>query len=432
MLLVGLSLEESGEIEEALAQLERPVRTEHAGSVEAGLDAIAINRPELLIVSSSTLEGALASSVECLSAAAPAASVLVCVGEAEQEVAIECMRRGALDYVARGVARGSVEPAQLASVLHFASEAGEGETRLRMLETAVLHVRDAVIIVEASPLEEPGPRIIFANRAFSRISGYPIEQVIGRSPRFLEGPETDQRTLTIIREALECGEPIRQRLLCYDRRARSFWADVEIEPVRDGTGAVTHHVIIQREVIGAARSSEQAAHEALHDALTGLPNRVLCRDRLKLALRRTERRDNSYAAVAMVDLDGFARVNEAHGERIGDRVLREVARRIESSIRPGDTVSRYEDDAFFLLLDDVVSTEQTQLVAGRVLAAIAEPIELEEAPEPIRLTASGGVLVAGPEAVPTDLVKAAEDAAYEARVQGGDRVVVHASSFETA
>ena len=125
------------------------------------------------------------------------------------------------------------------------------------------------------------------------------------------------------------------------------------------------------------RSVERLQHGALHDALTGLPNRTLFVDRLEQALRRARRRGpGSRAAVLFLDLDRFKVVNDSLGHQVGDQLLQAVALRLDAALRPGDTVARMGGDEFTVLLEDVADAREATVVAERVLATLADPFDV--------------------------------------------------------
>src|SRR5690606_36952045 len=141
------------------------------------------------------------------------------------------------------------------------TERREVEARLRLLESVVASARDAVMITEPEPLDEPGPRIQYVNPAFTRQTGYQPEEVIGRSPRFLQGPETDREALARIRAALERGEAVREEILNYRKEGSPFWVDLSIVPILDAQGRLTHWASVQRETT-PRREAEEAVIRA--------------------------------------------------------------------------------------------------------------------------------------------------------------------------
>jgi PAS domain S-box-containing protein len=144
--------------------------------------------------------------------------------------------------------RGFPTAEGLAVTLHDVTERLRSQEQLKLLENCVCRINDLVIITEADLLDEPGPRIVFVNDAFERRTGYSREEVIGRSPRFLQGPETQPDALARIRAALEKGEPVRTELINYTKYGEKMWLEIEIVPVTDGNGALKHLVAVERDI----------------------------------------------------------------------------------------------------------------------------------------------------------------------------------------
>ena len=174
---------------------------------------------------------------------------------------------------------------------------------------------------------------------------------------------------------------------------------------------------LNRALLASRRALRDMAH---HDALTGLPNRVLLTDRLEQQLAQG-RRNNQALALCMLDLDGFKPVNDQYGHAMGDQVLREVAQRIKAALRESDTVARFGGDEFVLLLGDVTDQSLLDEVLNRVLASIERPMEVC----PLALvSASIGVSVLGTDAHDaTELMRHADEAMYRAKAAGGRRFV---------
>jgi PAS domain S-box-containing protein len=134
------------------------------------------------------------------------------------------------------------------------------EERLRLLESVAVNANDAVIITATTLIDEPGPRILYVNEAFTRMTGYAREEVLGRSPRFLQGPKTDRAVLNRIRAALEARQPVEVELINYRKDGSEFWVEVSITPVADATGEYTHFVAIQRDITERKRTQEALRH----------------------------------------------------------------------------------------------------------------------------------------------------------------------------
>jgi diguanylate cyclase (GGDEF)-like protein len=167
-----------------------------------------------------------------------------------------------------------------------------------------------------------------------------------------------------------------------------------------------------RFAIERGRSEQQLADRALHDDLTGLPNRVLFLDRLISALAQTDRLD-SQVGIFFLDLDGFKGVNDRLGHLAGDALLRAMAGRLLGWVRPGDTVSRFGGDEFTVLVREVAGSEEAALIAERLTEAVRSPVSLEG--EEVSLTPSIGIALGDSTEKPEDLLDRSDKAMYSAK-----------------
>jgi len=131
---------------------------------------------------------------------------------------------------------------------HFIFGARSEQERLRLMESVVLNSNDAILITEAEPFDEPGPRILYANKAFTDITGYTSEEVIGKTPRILQGPDSDKEALRSLSMSLRNWQVSRATLLNYKKNGEKFWTELLITPVKDEKGWFTHWISVQREV----------------------------------------------------------------------------------------------------------------------------------------------------------------------------------------
>lgn len=139
------------------------------------------------------------------------------------------------------------------------------DARFRLFELAVAQSLEPVLITEAEPIDSPGPRIVYANRAFSRVTGYSLEEVLGKTPRILQGPKSDRKELDKIRHALQRWKPVRAELLNYRKNGDQFWVELVIFPVADESGWYTHWVAVQREIT-EKKQLEQGLQAAKEEA----------------------------------------------------------------------------------------------------------------------------------------------------------------------
>jgi diguanylate cyclase (GGDEF)-like protein/PAS domain S-box-containing protein len=196
--------------------------------------------------------------------------------------------------------------------------------------------------------------------------------------------------------------------------------------VRDAAGKATRVAGSISDVTERKRTEQRLEHDALHDALTGLPNRVLFLDRLEQALRRATRRaEDVVCAVLFIDLDRFKVVNDSLGHQTGDELLGAVARRLEGAVRPGDTVARLGGDEFTVLLEEITEVHEATRVAERIRATLADPFRL--AGRDLFVGASIGIALGSADVRPQELVRDADVAMYRAKAEGrGGHVVFDA------
>lgn len=235
--------------------------------------------------------------------------------------------------------------------------------------------QDVIIITEAYPFVEPGPRIIYVNQAFTLLTGYTAQEVIGKTPRILQRPDADPAVLARISAGLSLGQPVREIIYNYSKEGRGYWLDMHIVPLKNALGEVAYFGAIERDITAQKDLEHELRHFAFHDALTRLPNRRLLLDRLKHSLVLAKR-STSYIAVLFIDLNKFKLLNDTHGHDAGDLLLVEVARRLSSLVRESDVVARLGGDEFVVLLDGLgANPVDAEKHVQRVVAKIQNALD---------------------------------------------------------
>ena len=312
----------------------------------------------------------------------------------------------------------------LSSSSHLAGIAIErhlAEEHLRLLENSIATLNDIVLISEAEPFDEPGPRIVYVNEAFERITGYSREEVIGKTPRILQGANTQRSELDRIHAALQKWEPVRAEVINYKKNGEEFWLELNIVPLADETGWYTHWVAVERDITERKRAEQEIQHLAFYDPLTKLPNRQLLMDRLEQQLASSMRSEHG-GALLFIDLDNFKLLNDSHGHDMGDLLLIQVAKRITDAVRSSDTVARLGGDEFVVILDNLSVNEteaatQAQSVAEKILQSFHDPFRLKGLEH--HTTPSIGIASFGRAVVRVDeILKHADLAMYQAKAAG--------------
>ena len=320
--------------------------------------------------------------------------------------------------------RGFPFGAGLALHLRDVSQRRRAQQHLLLLESSLARLNDIVIITEAAPFGAPGPRIVFVNEAFERRTGWRRDEVIGQSPRILQGPDTQRAQLDRIRGALEQWEQVRVDLVNYTRTGQPYWVDLDVSPVWDDARRLTHWVAVGRDITERKRDEERIQYLAFYDPLTELPNRQMLLGRLEQAVG--EGGQAREGALMFIDLDNFKELNDTLGHQKGDLLLQQVARRLRHCVAKGDLVARLGGDEFVVLLENTPQKPldpltAAQAVSQRILEGLGQPYVLPGFLH--HSTCSIGVTLFGksPSAV-GELLKQADLAMYQAKAAGRNAV----------
>jgi diguanylate cyclase (GGDEF)-like protein/PAS domain S-box-containing protein len=274
-------------------------------------------------------------------------------------------------------------------------------------------------------------RFVSVNPAFTRMTGWREHEVIGRVASLLNCSQHPPEHYLAMREALERNGHWRGELWQRRKDNEEFLCWLELTEVRDASGARTHFVGVLNDITDRKRAEQELRYLANYDTLTGLPNRTLLSERLGHAIIRA-RRGNRKVAVLFLDLDRFKHVNDSMGHAAGDRMLKAAGSRLRHVVREGDTVARLGGDEFTVVLEDVAGNLEAEHIAQKVIAAFDQPLELDNGQEVVISPSIGISFYPDHGQVPTDLLKFADTAMYQAKERGRRTYMVYTEAMDAA
>ena len=272
-------------------------------------------------------------------------------------------------------------------------------------------------------------RFISVNPAFSRITGYSEEEVIGQNSRLLDSSQHSAEFYRRVRDVLErtghwAGEMWQRR-----KDGEEFLGWIEMSEVRDAMGLRSHFVAVVNDITDKKRAEQELRYLANYDTLTGLPNRALLSERLGRAIVRA-RRQETRVAVLFLDLDRFKDINDSLGHAAGDRLLKAAATRLQATVGASDTVARLGGDEFTVVLEDVESIPAVERMAREILTAFSMPLEVDDRHD-VSITPSLGISLYPDHAlVPTDLLKFSDTAMYQAKAEGRNTYQIYNETMD--
>jgi len=270
--------------------------------------------------------------------------------------------------------------------------------------------------IEGIIITDPDGKIEKVNRAFSEITGYAEEEALGQNPRLLKSDRHDTAFFAEMWRALT--EEGRWQGEIWNRRKNGevYPQWLTITAIRDGKRRLSHYVGVFHDMTALKLHEERLRYQAHHDALTALPNRVLFRERLGLAMGYAQCNETKLA-ILFLDLDNFKRINDSLGHTVGDLLLKEVAVRLKHCVREKDTVARYGGDEFIVLLEGLEQEDDAVYAARRITKAIEPPFVLQD--HELYLSASIGIAYYPEDGTDHEtLVRNADTAMYRAKEEG--------------
>ena len=353
--------------------------------------------------------------VRSVRAVAPRVSIVLLASAQDEQIAVQAIQEGAQDYLIKG----QIEQRELMRALLNAAERKIIE-EIQFIEKERAQVTldcigDAVICTDASG------KITFLNRMAEEMTGWPLKDAAGRTmAECVRIVDAITRKPIIDPMAKAATQNRRGNLplncILIRRDEHEVFIEDSVAPIHDREGQVTGAVIVFRDVSVIRTLEKELTHSAQHDFLTGLPNRMLLKDRLGQAISLA-RRQRCHAAVLFLDLDGFKHINDSLGHMVGDKLLQSVANRLLVCVRSPDSVIRHGGDEFIVVIQELKHPEDAVITVARLLKTVADVHSIDQ--HDISVTTSVGVSVyPGDGQDPETLVRNADTAMYHAKKNG--------------
>lgn len=284
------------------------------------------------------------------------------------------------------------------------------EKALMMFAKVFESTQEAILITNANNIVQR------VNPAFTSITGYTEEEVLGKNPRFLQSGRHDAAFYQDLWLSIDTTGKWQGEIWNRRKNGEVYPEWLNISTIRDETGQITNHVAIFSDITSVKLAEKHLSYLAHHDALTGLPNRMLLQDRLSQALIKGHRNE-SLVAVLFIDLDKFKPINDTLGHRMGDLLLQAVAERLKGCVREEDTVARLGGDEFTIILEDLYSAEDAAKVAQKVITTVSHTFVIEG--HKLNIGASIGISVFPLHGQDSEsLLKNADQAMYKIKKSG--------------
>ena len=290
------------------------------------------------------------------------------------------------------------------------TERKKNELKQRLASSVFVNSQEAIMVSDANN------RIIDINPAFTRLTGYTIEDVLGEDPKLLSSGEHDEQFFSEMWDTIKNEGKWRGEIWNKRKSGELYPELLSIVAVKDDKGKLQHYVGAFTDITKIKQHEADLDRIAHYDVLTSVPNRRLLDDRLAQAIANADRR-GSNLAVCYLDLDGFKPINDEYGHEAGDLVLVEIANRMQRMLRAADTIARLGGDEFVLLWNDIGSKADCVRALDRVMDTISEPMQLGD--DEVSVSASIGVTLYPDDKVDADsLLRHADHAMYSAKQLG--------------
>lgn len=313
-----------------------------------------------------------------------------------------------VDYIPDKDVTGTVKG--FFSLVTNISRLREADAAIRLSASVFEATTEGIMVTDTAAI------IVSVNPAFSAITGYSAEEAVGQNARILKSGRHDKAFFGTMFQALKIDRHWKGEVWSKRKDGTIYLEQLSISAICEEGGSVLQYVGVCSDITEKWGKEQLVRHMALHDGLTGLPNRALLMERLGQLIAMS-RRESRHVALMFLDLDGFKKVNDTLGHSIGDLVLKTVATRLSGLLRHSDTVARLGGDEFVLLLDNPESSESVAQIGARVIAVLNEPMQFDEVEAHVGTSIGIAVFQDGADS-PEALLKRADDAMYAAKAAG--------------
>jgi len=272
------------------------------------------------------------------------------------------------------------------------------------------------VTIEGIMVTDSAATVISVNPAFSKLTGYSEVEMVGQNARILKSGRHDAAFFHAMYQTLKADKVWKGEVWSKRKDGSIFLEQLSISAICDQSDTVLQYVGLCSDVTERWDKEQLIRQMALHDGLTGLPNRTLLMERLGQLIAKS-RRESRQIALMFLDLDGFKKVNDTLGHSIGDEVLKTVATRLSGLLRNSDTVARLGGDEFVVLLDNPENSEVIAQIGARVISVVNEPMHFDDAEAHVG-TSIGIAVFKDSACSPESLLKRADEAMYAAKAAG--------------
>ena len=370
-----------------------------------GLEAFCRSRPQIVItdIKMPVMDGlTMAREIRSLESQVP---IIVTTAFEQTDYLLRSINIGVDEYVTKPVDTGRLYERLLACADRLRTE-----QQLKLAAAVFDHCQEAIVITDADNL------IVTANRVFCRITGFELEEVLGKNPSMLAFGVQDKSLYRGMWEEIKAKGAWQGEISNKRKNGSVYPAWLAISTLTDAFGRVVNYLGMFSDISKRKAAEQHIRQLAMHDPLTGLSNRHLLKARFELALA-TACRKGEFLALLYIDLDDFKKINDTLGHQIGDKVLQEVSRRLLEAFRSSDTVSRLGGDEFLVLINALDRNSDPVSAAEKVLKSLSQALKVCD--RETFITPSIGIAVYPQDGANLEtLMRNADCAMYRAKRQG--------------